>query len=64
MMLDGNSDAVFVNDDADDATWIVLSLMLTSSPEDAPSDMAALVSPKTSQYGSLSWIKLLFNSFS
>ena len=54
MMLDGNSDAVFVNDDADDATWIVLSLMLTSSPEDAPSDMAALVSPKTSQYSSLS----------
>lgn len=47
MMLDGNDDAVVVNDDADDATRIVLSLKLTSSPEEAPSDIAALVSPKT-----------------
>ena len=50
MMLDGNDDAVavIVNDDADDATWIAPSFRLTSSPEDAPSDIAALVSPKTS----------------
>ena len=45
MMLDGNNDVNKV-DVAADATLITPSLMLLSSPEDDPSDMAARVSPK------------------
>lgn len=43
MMLDGND--LYKDDFAADATFIAPSIMLLSSPEDAPSDMAARVSP-------------------
>ena len=44
--MDGNDEAC-KNEYAPDAMWTAPSLMiLLSSPEDAPSDIAALVSPE------------------
>ena len=57
MVLDGNND-FSMGDDAAEATWIVPSLMLTSSLDDAPSDMAALVSPKSIKH-SIQILKVL-----